>query len=74
MITMTDGIAWLAAPQSIAFGGYSVVLGRGLDAEELVSRLTATVFGPTRTARSLAHLTSKDLIDVVEDGPGTPTP
>ncbi|MFI6020539.1 DUF6461 domain-containing protein [Streptomyces sp. NPDC051287] len=74
MIATTDGIAWLAAPQSIAFGGYSVVLARGLDAEELVSRLTATVFGPTRTARSLAHLTSKDLIDVVEDGPWDPYP
>ncbi|MFK0109412.1 hypothetical protein [Streptomyces sp. NPDC091217] len=30
---MTDGIAWLAAPRSIAFGGYSVVLARGLDAD-----------------------------------------
>ncbi|MFF5146516.1 hypothetical protein ACFY6U_43525 [Streptomyces sp. NPDC013157] len=71
---MTDGIAWLAAPQSIAFGGYSVVLARGLDAEELVSRLTATVFGPRRTARGLGRLTGKDLIDVVEGGPWEPHP
>jgi hypothetical protein len=66
MIVMTDGIGWLAAPQSIAFGGYSVVLARGLESEELVSRLTATVFGPRRTARSLGELTSEDLINALK--------
>jgi hypothetical protein len=76
MITMSDGITWLAAPRSIAFGGYGVVLARGLDADELVSRLTATVFGPPRTARSLGDLTSRDLIDAleVEYGYGAPNP
>ncbi|QFZ72264.1 hypothetical protein GFH48_02420 [Streptomyces fagopyri] len=38
MSTATDGIAWLAAPRSITFGGYGVVLARGLDSEELVTR------------------------------------
>ncbi|MFF7635938.1 DUF6461 domain-containing protein [Kitasatospora sp. NPDC008050] len=66
MITMTDGIAWLAAPQSIAFGGYSVVMARGLGAEELVSRVTATVYGPKRTARCLDELTGEDLVEVLE--------
>jgi hypothetical protein len=74
MIAMTDGISWLAAPQSIAFGGYSVLLARGLDAEELVSRLTATVLGPNRTARNLGLLTSEDLIDAVADGQWAPCP
>ncbi|MFB7027509.1 MULTISPECIES: hypothetical protein [unclassified Streptomyces] len=36
---MNDGMTWLAAPRAIAFGGYSVLLTRGLDEEELVSRL-----------------------------------
>ncbi|MFE2066578.1 hypothetical protein ACFXDH_30085 [Streptomyces sp. NPDC059467] len=71
---MTDGIAWLAVPHSIAFGGYSVVLARGLDAEELVSRFTATVFGPARTVRSLGRLTGKELIDAVEDDSWGPCP
>lgn len=71
---MTDGLTWLAAPRSIAFGGYSVVLARGLGTEELVTRLTASVFGPTRTARVLGRLTGKDLIDVVEEGPWAPYP
>lgn len=51
MITVADGIAWPAAPHSIAFGGYGVVFARELDSEELVTRLTATVFGSTRTTR-----------------------
>jgi hypothetical protein len=66
MLTMTDGIAWLAARQSIAFGGYSVVMARGLVVEELVSRLAATVHGPSRTAVALGNLTGDDLIDVLE--------
>lgn len=70
MVTMTDGIAWLAAPQSIAFGGYSVTLARGLGAEELVSRLTATVLGPQRTARNLGDLTGTQLGEVLEDAYG----
>ncbi|MGW6487096.1 hypothetical protein [Streptomyces sp. NPDC055056] len=40
---MTDGIAWLADRQSIAFGGYHVVLARGLSPQELAERLAATL-------------------------------
>ena len=64
---MTDGIAWLAAPRSIAFGGYSVVMSRELASDELVSRLTDSVFGPRRRARSIGHLTG-DQLQAVLDG------
>ncbi|MGW1638358.1 DUF6461 domain-containing protein [Streptomyces lavendulae] len=40
---MTDGTTWLAAPRSIAFGGYHVVLARGLTPEELADRLAENV-------------------------------
>lgn len=32
---MTDGTAWLAEPQSIAYGGYSVVIAPDLESESL---------------------------------------
>lgn len=35
---MTDGITWLAEPQGIAFGDYSVTPARGLGAEALAAR------------------------------------
>lgn len=70
---MTDGITWLAAPQSIAFGGYSVVFARGLDAGELVSRLTATLF-TARTPVSLGRVTSKYMVDAVADEQWGPYP
>ncbi|MFI5985206.1 hypothetical protein ACIBEA_30640 [Streptomyces sp. NPDC051555] len=43
---MTDGTRWLAAPQSIAFGGYHVVLARGLSQEELAGRLAENLLLP----------------------------
>ncbi|MGW4721418.1 DUF6461 domain-containing protein [Streptomyces sp. NPDC004291] len=65
---MTDGMTWLAAPQSIAYGGYCVLLTRGLDEEELVSRLAgAAVYGGRRVPRSLGELTGEGLIEVLED-------
>ncbi|MEU3404935.1 hypothetical protein ABZ766_13440 [Streptomyces sp. NPDC006670] len=42
--TPERGIAWLAAPRWIPFGGYNVVMARGLSPEELVERLAATAF------------------------------
>ncbi|MFJ1709698.1 hypothetical protein [Kitasatospora sp. NPDC088346] len=54
---MTDGMAWLAAPRSIAFDGHGVALARGLDVGELVSWIAATVDGPGRTARPVGELT-----------------
>ncbi|MFE5512899.1 hypothetical protein ACFQ9J_20380 [Streptomyces sp. NPDC056529] len=35
---MNDGMTWLAAPWAIAFGGYSVLLTRGLPDEDLPRR------------------------------------
>ncbi|MFJ4867595.1 hypothetical protein [Streptomyces sp. NPDC088757] len=64
---MTEGITWLAAPQSIAYGGYSVLLTRGLDEEELVSRLAGAVHGDRRVPRPLGELTGEDLIEELED-------
>ncbi|MFE5536539.1 hypothetical protein [Streptomyces sp. NPDC056492] len=64
---MTDGMAWLAAPQSIAYGGYSVVMARGLGPQELVGRLTETVYGPEHTAVPVGDLTGADLLALLVD-------
>ncbi|MFF5803901.1 hypothetical protein [Streptomyces sp. NPDC012746] len=64
---MTDGITWLAAPRSIAFGGYSVVMARGLTPQELVGRLTETVYGPEHTAVPVGDLTGADLLALLVD-------
>jgi hypothetical protein len=66
MIAMTDGLGWLAAPRSIAFGGYSVVMARDLAGEELVRRITETVSGPRRTARDIGQLTGAQVNDLLE--------
>ncbi|MEU9170587.1 hypothetical protein AB0D34_22745 [Streptomyces sp. NPDC048420] len=63
---MTDGIAWLAEPESIAWGGYSIVMARDLESESLARRVAATAFrGRTRT-RSLGELTGRQVQDVLE--------
>ncbi|MFF4100701.1 hypothetical protein [Streptomyces sp. NPDC001903] len=64
---MTDGITWLAAPQSIAFGGYSVVMARGLTPEELVGRLAESVHGPEHTAVPVGDLTGAELLALLVD-------
>ncbi|MFE6747412.1 hypothetical protein ACFVGM_16275 [Kitasatospora purpeofusca] len=61
----TDGLTWLAEPQSIAYGGYSVVLARGLAPEELVDRI-AVAAGPAFVARPLGPYTGADLMDEYE--------
>ncbi|MFE4519062.1 hypothetical protein ACFRMQ_33300 [Kitasatospora sp. NPDC056783] len=58
---MTDSLTWLAEPESIAYGGYSVVLARGLESEELVARIVEGL--PGRTARPLGELTAEDLVE-----------
>ncbi|MEV7792207.1 DUF6461 domain-containing protein [Streptomyces sp. NPDC087512] len=63
---MTDGIAWLSAPASLAHGGYGVVMSRELASEELVARITRTARGPRRGAHSLGELTGTQLHDVLE--------
>ncbi|MFJ4186794.1 hypothetical protein [Kitasatospora sp. NPDC089509] len=59
---MTDMLGWLAQPYSIAYGGYSVVLARGLAPEELVARIAAEAL-PGHTVRPLGPYTGEDLID-----------
>ncbi|MEW1721416.1 hypothetical protein [Streptomyces sp. NPDC093109] len=51
---MTDGTTWLADRQSIAFGGYRVVLARGLSPQKLAERLAADL----RYALALAAVRS----------------
>ncbi|WP_147420053.1 DUF6461 domain-containing protein [Streptomyces sp. WM6372] len=68
---MTDGITWLAEPRSIAFGGYSVVMARGLTPEELVGRLTETVYGPEHTAVPVGNLTGDELVELITDSFGS---
>ncbi|MDN0197658.1 hypothetical protein [Streptomyces sp. S.PNR 29] len=63
---MTDGLGWLAAPRSIAFGGYSIVIARDLAGEEVARRITETVSGPRRRARYIGQLTGAQLNDVLE--------
>ncbi|MFF4172614.1 hypothetical protein [Streptomyces sp. NPDC001744] len=63
---MTDGITWLAAPRAVAYGGYGVVLARGLDEEGLASRLAEAAYGDRRTVRPLGELTGVDLIEELE--------
>lgn len=67
MTAMTDGTAWLAAPRSITFGGYSVLLARGLGSEELVARFATTVLGPARTVYPVGELTGTELVELLEE-------
>lgn len=69
MNRMTDGIAWLAGPQSITWGGYSIVMTPDLGAEELVARL-AQAAGPARTAHPVGMLTGEQLTDRLDDDYG----
>lgn len=62
---MTDGIAWLAEPQSIAWGGYSVVIAPDLESESLARRVAETLYRPRRT-RSIGELTGRQLEDLLE--------
>jgi hypothetical protein len=63
---MTDGTTWLASPQSIAFGGYHVVLARGLSPEELVDRLAATV-ETQHIAVAVGDHTGESLLELMDD-------
>ncbi|WP_063992042.1 MULTISPECIES: hypothetical protein [unclassified Streptomyces] len=63
----TDGIAWLAAPRSIVYGGYSVLLARGLGSGELVDRFAATVLGPERAVCPVGEVTGEELVELLED-------
>ncbi|MET9697825.1 hypothetical protein ABZY31_12990 [Streptomyces sp. NPDC006529] len=61
-----DGITWLAEPRSIAFGGYSVTLARGLGVEALAARIAALSQWSQRTAHPVGELTGDGLVEVLE--------
>ncbi|MFJ6137396.1 DUF6461 domain-containing protein [Kitasatospora sp. NPDC092286] len=63
---MTDGIAWLAEPQSIAFGGYSVTLARGLGIEALAARIAASAQWSERTVEPVGELTGDGLVEALD--------
>ncbi|MCZ0983471.1 hypothetical protein O1L60_42395 [Streptomyces diastatochromogenes] len=70
---MTDGTTWLAAPQSIAFGGYYVVLARGLSPEELADRLAATLlYEADHVVVAAEDHTTDSLLELMDDTYGDP--
>ncbi|WP_331738056.1 DUF6461 domain-containing protein [Streptomyces sp. NBC_01276] len=64
---MTHGTTWLADPQSIAFGGYHVVLARGLSPNELAARLAATVYDGRHIAVAVGDHTGDSLLELMDD-------
>ncbi|MBT2482735.1 DUF6461 domain-containing protein [Streptomyces sp. ISL-94] len=64
---MTNGTTWLAARQSVAFGGYHVVLARGLSPEELADRLAAAVEYTECTAVAVGEHTGESLLELMDD-------
>ncbi|GLV88511.1 hypothetical protein Slala03_82000 [Streptomyces lavendulae subsp. lavendulae] len=70
---MTDGTTWLAAPQSIAFGGYHVVLARGLTPSELADRLAENVDDMRCIAVAVGEHTGESLEELLDDTFGDPS-
>ncbi|MEW2374380.1 hypothetical protein AB0940_34260 [Streptomyces sp. NPDC006656] len=69
---MTDGTTWLA-PQSIAFGGYHVVLARGLSPQELAERLAATLqYDAEHVAVPVGEHTGDSLLELMDNTYGDP--
>ncbi|MER7585707.1 hypothetical protein [Kitasatospora sp. NPDC097691] len=64
---MTDGTTWLAAPQAIAFGGYHVVLARGLSVDELADRLAAILHGGKHVVVPVGEHTGDSLLELMDD-------
>ncbi|MCT9078248.1 hypothetical protein [Streptomyces fulvoviolaceus] len=62
---MTDGIAWLAEPESIAYGGYSVTMARDLESESRARRIAETAHRRSRP-RSIGELTGRQVQDLLE--------
>src|SRR3954462_8306537 len=64
-MVMTDGTAWLAEPQSMAYGGYSVVIAPDLESESLARRIAETAPGRYRP-RPIGELTGRQVQDLLE--------
>ncbi|MFH8370536.1 hypothetical protein [Streptomyces sp. NPDC018031] len=71
---MTIGTAWLADPRCIAFGGYRVVLARGLSADELAGRLAAAVlYDAEHIAVAVGEHTGESLLRLMDETYGDPS-
>ncbi|WP_406511388.1 hypothetical protein OG851_02905 [Streptomyces sp. NBC_00161] len=71
---LASGISWLAAPRWIPFGGYNVIMARGLTPDALVERLSAAAFWGVPAVVNRAHgehtaeeIGDPDLFDADED-------
>ncbi|MEV5885964.1 hypothetical protein AB0L74_25140 [Streptomyces sp. NPDC052020] len=65
---MTDGTTWLADRQSIAFGGYHVVLARGLSPRGLAERLAATLlYDAEHIVVPVGDHTGTTLLELMDD-------
>ncbi len=68
MTGMTDGTTWLAARQSITYGGYHVVLARGLTPQELAERLAANLlYDAEHSVVPVGDQTSTSLLEFMDD-------
>jgi hypothetical protein len=68
MSVMTDGMTWLADRQAIAFGGYHVVMARGLSPQELAKRLAATLlYDAEHLVVPVGDHTGTSLLEYMED-------
>ncbi|MFI5531978.1 DUF6461 domain-containing protein [Kitasatospora sp. NPDC051853] len=63
-----DGIAWLAEPRSIAFEGYSVTLGRGVELAELAARVVDSAEHGGLLLAALGELTAEELQKELAEG------
>ncbi|MFE3169204.1 DUF6461 domain-containing protein [Streptomyces sp. NPDC059224] len=65
---MTEGTTWLADRQSIAFGGYHVVLARRLFPQELAKRLAAALrYNTEHIAVPVGDHTGASLLELMDD-------
>ncbi|MFE9254705.1 hypothetical protein [Streptomyces sp. NPDC006879] len=68
---MANETTWLAAPRSVAFGGYHVVLARGLCEQELAERLAATlVYDAAHVVVPVGEHTGASLLELMDDAYG----
>ncbi|MFJ3895597.1 DUF6461 domain-containing protein [Streptomyces sp. NPDC090083] len=68
MTVMTEGMSWLAGRQSIAFGGYHVVLARGLSPKGLAERLAAALrYDAEHVVVSVGEQTGTSLLELMDD-------
>jgi hypothetical protein len=62
---VTDGITWLAEPQSIDWFGYGVTLAQDLAGEELARRVSGTKGAQPPEPRRIGQLTGQTALDLL---------